>query len=71
MKIEEAKNKWCPFVRVSEYEGGSSYNKFVMPDKFPQSSMCIANKCMLWEWDYIEDEPGTGYCGMGNRSDSN
>lgn len=64
MKIEEAKNKWCPFARVGtgmSDEHGWSYNRLDTQNLLPESAMCITNKCMLWKWyGTCKDN---GFCG--------
>ena len=61
MTEEEAKTKWCPFVRAvtgTVYADGRSshnnaqppYNRIVDGPKwaFPRGANCIASACMAW-----------------------
>ena len=46
MTEDEAKDKWCPFARVSETGGRSvAINRDAEP--WPT---CVASKCMAWRW---------------------
>lgn len=71
MTEDEAKEKWCPMVKMSS-------------DRF-RKMRCIGNDCMMWRW--IERDrrmpaepeskvvsmrterfyPGTGYCGIAGK----
>jgi hypothetical protein len=58
-----AKTKWCPFSRVYDL-GGSAINRY-QDNKTPGSAMCIAGRCMAWEW--VDEEGGVGSrgrCGL-------
>lgn len=76
---EEAKTKWCPFVRMVDLrESDDTFNR-VGP---PAALNCIASACMAWRWvmspgerrrhpngtDWIierEPQPTTlGFCGL-------
>ena len=45
---EEARTKWCPFVRL-----GHGYNRLLLngtePGKVPHTANCIASDCMAWQ----------------------
>lgn len=58
MTPEQAKTKWCPFVRVQGYSSGCAVNRpTIDPSSLLKSSLCIADKCMMW----------SGYdCGLSN-----
>lgn len=63
MTEEEAKTKWCPMVRLTDYEDRSVHNP-----KNPLTH-CIGSKCMMWR----EAINGAGqgkssfYCGLGGK----
>lgn len=52
---EEAKAKWCPFVRYSNStEDNNSANRWGTDqgdDENPESCRCIASACMSWRWE--------------------
>lgn len=64
MTEEEAKTKWCPFVRVagpmqSEAEG-TSYNRWPPSDGTTKAmlsehviTLCIGSACMAWRWGVL------------------
>lgn len=57
MTQDEAKEKFCPFVRP-EYLAGKP---------FTGRPLCIASACMAWRWrDYPKRDHG--YCGMAERT---
>lgn len=71
MTEEEAKKKWCPFVRISRGLG-SAWNR----PSFPGDPTCIGAECMGWQWqlEYNEEkrtlEKIGGYCSLtGARND--
>ncbi len=75
--VEEAKTKWCPFVR-SIYVGdhGSQQfpsNRFGTSSGFnlnPEECRCIASDCMAWRWGSgyrftgLPAEEQAGFCGL-------
>jgi hypothetical protein len=72
MTEEEAKTKWCPFVRVgSERTGLGSINRDVQLGERTPSANCIASACMAWQAktkteqrdrrDGLPVQPGTIY----------
>jgi hypothetical protein len=76
MKASEARQKWCPFARVSFHCGtdkdmadklgnAQSYNRLAWigdMDAAPPESRCIAERCMAWNQSY--ENPLSGYCKM-------
>lgn len=71
MTEEEAKTKWCPFVRLGETAIGSTYNRCG-----PEASLyCIGSACMAWRWNErglrvigsIPPPGGEGHCGLAGK----
>jgi len=66
---EEARKKWCPFVRllsVTTRDGKpeaaiASFNRIALsPDPSthvmsPETARCIASECMAWRWAKVKD----------------
>lgn len=55
MTEEEAKTKWCPFVRAWEGAGQSWVNRPLMDENDhghmgPTKVFCIGAACMAWRW---------------------
>lgn len=72
----QASKRWCPFVRIREYqeggiEGTAVNRSFDSLDSAANGSLCLASGCMAWRWDVghewedeeRRDEP-RGYCGL-------
>lgn len=57
MTEEEARTKWCPFVRIGNYLSGGSLNRAANGD-IDNAMKCIASECMGWRWINAE----TGFC---------
>lgn len=64
---EQAKTKWCPFVRLS-----GQPNTFNRADPM-EHLYCIASACMAWRWAGYRPVPSQnvpnqneahGYCGL-------
>ena len=57
---EQAKQKWCPMVRLGDYvessSSGVSYNRTIEGNNYCN---CIASKCMMWKYDGDK-----GSCGL-------
>lgn len=74
MTEDEAKTKWCPFVRTanatvrpaSEEWPGIFMGTIAVNRSSPDAATpapCIASECMAWRW--IEGKRNTeGYCGL-------
>lgn len=63
MTEDEAKTKWCPFVRhavvSSGLAGGSpmvSINRPTANGPQDQQLNCVASGCMAWRWGRVEGE---------------
>ena len=75
----EASKRWCPFVRVREYqegrmEGTAVNRSFEGEDGAARGSLCLAGGCMAWRWDishaWDEEErrqEPRGYCGLAGQ----
>lgn len=75
MTEDEARNKWCPFVRLSEDWGDNRPSSMNDSDTFLR---CIASDCMAWrrvtntfvarrQYDAVargEAPQEEGYCGL-------
>lgn len=74
MTEDEAKTKWCPFVRITALDGEWETNR----GDFPSGALaCVASECMAWRvmrlidtgkrksppLDYVVD----GYCGLAGN----
>lgn len=67
---DEARTKWCPFVRynsgeIAEEPGVNRHGQL----KNPNYAGCIASECMAWRpWVDIHsmepNPPEKGYCGL-------
>jgi len=81
MTEDEAKTKWCPFVRMSPQSAINNRG-----DNHPNAGnvKCIGSDCMAWQWNqgkdnvrqYVDDNgllivesgrEGMGYCGLASR----
>lgn len=73
---DEAKKKWCPFVRFATIpDGAFIYNnrvnstediaKLYSPGDPDGPSRCIASACMAWHWRYGRNHNSSdqGFCG--------
>lgn len=61
MTEDEAKTKWCPFVRIARLEPlpdqsdvyvhvGGVNTDALGRNRIPRSCLCIASACMAWRW---------------------
>lgn len=68
MTEEQAKTKWCPFVRLTASQGEWHTSRDPSLPSAPddtQAYRCIASACMAWR----SRHPENGYCGLaGNLS---
>lgn len=64
MTEEEAKKKWCPFVRISD---GENLNEPItsrlipLEDHGSGETNCIGSACMAWRWEERKTVPAEGY----------
>jgi hypothetical protein len=72
---EQAKELWCPMVRVARREvaeinikPGESYEQVIVGGcnsdslgrtRVPASCRCIADKCAMWRWEHMTDSVPT------------
>jgi hypothetical protein len=80
---DQARTKWCPFVRLHLLSRDVSYNRRLgtgdrMEDTgLPHGSHCIASECMAWRWkdgitpkdmgDFDPDNEAVGHCGLAGK----
>lgn len=82
MTEEEAKTKWCPFVRVlPETERWHPMTNREDTISAPKGSAttCIGSACAAWRWECVRDDYGGengepviltethGFCGLAGR----
>lgn len=74
MTEEEAKTKWCPFVRMHPGGYNASTHFDGMPDQ--RYGRCIGSDCMAWRWHQVPAGPppysvlknsNEGYCGLAGK----
>ena len=73
MTEEEARTKWCPFVRLSiAANPGVAFNIWSGDDGDPMRATCIASQCMAWRWDFTGSSLAhhEGYCGLAGPNPS-
>ena len=74
MTEEEARKRWCPFVRYATRDDGGDYPErahVVTGNRFlhkpgPGLTNCIASGCMAWRWTGFPAER-LGYCGLAGK----
>jgi hypothetical protein len=62
MTEDEARKKWCPHVRFSQWAEGIINNRGDLNGKHD----CLASKCMAWRW-CAEGYTPSGYCGLAGK----
>lgn len=64
MTEDEAKTKWCPFVRFADATTEGTFNRYA-DGCWPVNVNCIGSACMVWR------KHGTvgnaGYCGLAGE----
>ena len=80
MTEDEAKTKWCPFVRLLTEVGTG--NRVLCKDVLSindEPTNCIGSQCMAWRWNGWQDPNGRryanksgdrvhfGYCGLAGE----
>lgn len=72
MTEEEAKTKWCPFVR-SMFSSSAAASNRDSDGKATRGTRCIGSACMAWRWFETTQEQGklpppySGYCGLAGK----
>lgn len=69
MTEDEARLKWCPFVRTG-LTAGMAVNRHVADqqgaiDGVWNETRCIASECMMWQWIHWTGARG-GQCGLAS-----
>lgn len=54
MKESDARNKWCPHVRVLSDEGSMVISTVNRGNGLQAVTECIGSDCMMWEPEYVE-----------------
>lgn len=72
MTEDEARQKWCPFVRVAYPEsiGGCNVINRLYNTPSPGPCRCIASGCMAWRWEEgapVLSYTGHGFCGLAGE----
>lgn len=80
MTEDEAKKKWCPFVRFNAPDGATdaliinNRAKRAAPGETTNGQMCgcLASKCMAWRWKLEGSVTETysttdGHCGLAGN----
>lgn len=66
MTEDEARKKWCPFVRLADNENRHTWNRSVEQFDADGGKMravytaCIASECMAWRWKEILERVADG-----------
>ena len=80
MTEDEAKTKWCPFVRWAgstdkPIDARAFGNNRGRIDKNQHNPHCIGSACMTWRWDetrnpdgsHVDKEYRDGWCGLAGK----
>jgi len=63
MTEEEARKKWCPFVRNEPY----GFNRTVLNEQDACVGKCVASECMAFRWaGWVNGEWGPTQCSTGS-----
>lgn len=55
--VEEAKQKWCPFVRLGSLKRMEGCNRILKVfDGIQEATSCIGAACMAWQWTGSREE---------------
>ena len=63
---EEAEKKWCPMVRIIEFDVSAGLTLKTNRNKINNiSTNCIASECMMWKRGKADEKGNNrGYCGL-------
>lgn len=74
MTEDEAKDKWCPFVRIAVQmgNGGATANRGAGdgtggPYDLREDNRCLGSGCMAWQWawrEFARPSKDQGFCGL-------
>lgn len=75
----EARELWCPMVRIARIETVSEMDVIVggcNADalgriRVPASCRCVASKCAMWRWndaDHVNANRRLGFCGLAGKA---
>jgi hypothetical protein len=64
MTENEAKMKWCPFVRFTPPSEKSDWENN-RPGGHMNGAYCIASQCMAWHFKTVAKD--SGYCGLAGK----
>lgn len=79
MTEEEAKTKWCPFVRHTSSNGEDHAANRWGKSLSPEDCRCIGSQCAAWRWIYREhrgpnsmfpsrdEKTDRGFCGLAGK----
>lgn len=76
MTEEQARETWCPFVRIAldygDYATAGNRGWADKTDHLYKDCRCLASKCMAWRWSSFKTVDGQmpcGYCGLAGKPD--
>ena len=60
----EAKNLWCPMVRLRE-QNAPAHNRRILGVGETEHDFCycIGSRCAMWRWAHDDD----GFCGLAGK----
>lgn len=70
MTEDEARTRWCPFVRelwTGGVEAQWSGNRYFNEDRsqVQENVSCLGSRCMAWRWD--SQVHRSGFCGLAGK----
>ena len=74
MTEDQARESWCPFVRLGSVNSNAHYEGFCWNNRGDDTheANCIASDCMAWRWQPRIENKGDdmgrhGYCGLAGK----